>query len=264
MRVRRFILRFLGGLLLLLLAVAAALYITASWDPAAYRPAELGPEQQDDRLHEFVGHVADFNNQVGAGESFAWTLTAEQANAYLGSVDAIASLPLNRRIDAMARLEQAGFYQPAVAMEGGVLTLMVRHRSVDKVISADLAFAFTDEGLLTARIAAVRIGRLPVPRRLVDGKLAEARARLLEQLEAAERTRSASFAGIDLDRVARLLREVVAILDGEPVDPFIAWGAHRARIEGIDIGDGRLTLHVVSGSRLRPKETSSSRPAGGG
>jgi len=246
MRIVRVILWALGGIFLAFVLAVAVIYAMACMAPSSYEPESYNDEQQKQALDDFVNRILDFGNQAGAGRPFTWTITAAQANAYLASLDAIASL-VDEPAHPTAEMERAGFTGPAVAMREGVLTLMVHANRYDKVLSVDLAFDFDAQGDLTVRTVAMRVGRLPVPR----GYLRDARQRmhleLARLLAEAERIEDALLGPVPVGRLASLLRHVLGALDGEYVRPEFLWplGKHRVLVEGVDIADGSLTLRVL-------------------
>ena len=242
MRIKQLIRR-----LAVLLATAAiaggALYLLAIRIPCYYKPLRLSAAEQEDGMRHFVNHISRFCSRAGAGKAFTWALTADQANEYLASMDAIAALP-GRPLHPSARLAEAGFEDPALAMRDGVLTIAMRSRRHNKILSLDLRFESNDAGELTARIAAARIGSLPVPRGLLDEHIRQARHELHRRLAAASARPDDRVGPIRLDELTAVLRRLMEMTDGKYVRPVVVSpiGRHRVVIQDIEISDGRLTL----------------------
>ena len=266
MRIRRAIGWGLGSILLSGLVVAGVLYLMLSAAPSAYRPVRLGQDEQDAATAEFWNQVLEWISSAGAGKPFTWTITAAQVNRYLASVDRIASsVPSRQQVRPLAEVERAGLVAPAVAMEGGKLTVMVRSKKYDKIVSADIVFAFDARGRLSASVRAVRVGLLPVPKRLLVGRFARVAADLAERLDAARRVEPSRAGRVSLAHVAGVLRELLAMLGGRRVLPVVTepLQGHRAQVRRIEIRDGRLTVHADPLPHPR-RGGSSARPRVGG
>jgi len=236
-------------------ATAGVLYLLAIRIPGHYKPMRLSAAEQEDGMRHFVNRVGKFCSAAGPGKPFTWTLTARQANEYLASMDAIAALP-GRPLHPSARLAEAGFEDPAVAMRDGVLTIALHSRRHDKILSLDVRFVFNDAGDLTARIDAARIGSLPVPRRLLDEQIRQGRRQLDRRLAAAAAHPDHYIGPIRLGELTAMLRELMKMTNGKYVRPVIISpaGGHRVVVKDIEIRNGRLTLHC------RPDDQASSAP----
>ncbi len=254
MRLRRGMRRFLIFLLVAVVAAAVVVYVMVCRRPAGYDPVHLSVEEQDRWARLFSNHIVnDFYSKAGAGRPFAWTLTAQQANHYLAAIDGIATLrsfEAGKRVYAMARMEKAGLVAPAVAMGDGLLTLMVHQKRHDKIISVDIGFAFEDE-FMTARLRGVRVGTMPIPLMLLEGRLAEVRAKLSDQLVQAERAGDPGPGSLRVTRLAKLLRQVLRMLDGQWIRPEIEVDRHRVLVESIDIEEGKLAIRFTPVLRTR-------------
>lgn len=259
MRVRRIICRVLVVLLVAVVLMAGLLYGLADRIPADYREAlqrvprltELNElAERDNRegpRRKFLELYGDFSKYGGAGKPFAFCITADEVNMCLVSMDRIASMQSAKPVQATAKLEKAGFSDPMVAMDDGVLTLMVWSIEYGKVISADLSFIFDDQGDMRLEILAIRIGVLPVPKSLLEGRI----SRLCEKLQSL--LGRGSDNGNDIQQtapardVARILRAVASMLNGQAVRPILPWrdlGArHPLMITDVVVTDGALTLH---------------------
>ena len=254
MRAGRVIRKLLILLLVTLLGAAVAIYAMVHRVPPAYRWRHLGPQQQKAAADRFVNHIAgDFGEKIGRtkpGETFTWTITADQANAYLAGIDAIVSLGSlgpDRPGRALAEMERAGLADPFVGMGDGVVTLMAKARRHDVILSVDLAFQFDDAGQLTLRVAALRVGVMPVPQWLLAGQVHAVRESLSAQLAQAESSGQAGGV-VDTRRLAGMARQLLRMLAGEHVRPELVYklgATHRALVQRIEITDGALTLHCV-------------------
>ena len=255
-------------LLVALVLAAVIAYGLASRIPADYRPARLTADQQQKQVNRFFALLGRFSEHGGAGRPFTWSVTDKEANLCLGSIDAIASLRPGESVHPMAELEREGFSDPAVAMHEGVLRLMIRSTGSKKILGVDLSFVFDDRGDVQAKIAGMRVGEMPVPKILFRRKLRELREDLQKLLAGAEEGASAPFGSIRTGDVARFLEAVVGMLDGAPAKPEIVWddgaAAHPLRITGVEITEGKLTLHVDPVIGAPPTEPTSPAPGGGG
>jgi len=254
MRAGRMVRRLLVYLLVAVVIAALVVFAMISYVPSSYRWRHRSPEEQKIARNAFVKHIGEgFGNRIGrarVGEVFTWTLTAEQANDYLASLDAIASLGSldeDEPVYALAAMERAGLADPAVAMDDGLLTVMAKVRKYGKVFSIDLALEFDDAGDLGIRIAGMRIGAMPVPQAILEDRVQQARSRLSAQLARAERAQDARLGAVDLSQLAGLMRESLSMLTGESVRPVLRYKlfgtTHRAQVRRIEIDEGKLTLH---------------------
>ena len=63
-----------------------------------------------------------------------------------------ASRPSGKAGEVYRAMEKAGFIDPAVSLGDGILTVMVRSKEYDKVLSADVSFSFTADRKLRVRL----------------------------------------------------------------------------------------------------------------
>ncbi len=246
--------RFLLTVVAALILAGGVLYIQASRIPVEYRPAQLSAEQRQQAVDEFWNQkiLDEFGNATQRNEPFDWALSAEQLNRYLAAMDEIAAkTPMVKSGTIYRGLEKAGLAEPAAAMGDGVLTLMVRSKEYDKVLSVDLSFRFTDDGRLRVRLGEARVGRLTLPDFWVRGRL----ERLKEMLptkgwadkDSAGGSDSRRLMGIPSQDVAMVLTNVLAAINEEPIRTELTWPIKkkRVRIEAIEIADNSLRMHVV-------------------
>jgi len=239
------------------LAATGGLYLAASGVPERYRPVWLGPAERQAAAKRLIDkHVLSFHNAVQDVRPFTWTATQEELNRYLASMDEIASLAPDRRPGEVERsMRRAGFADPAVALEDGVVVLMVRLRRYNKIISAELSLQSLSDHKLAVRLQAVYLGYLPVPRSQLRAVLKRLQAELAGAADREKRqVGRASFAGVVSERITELLAVVLGAVDRDPIDTEILWpfGKKYVRIERVEIVPGRLTLYVVPTRRKTP------------
>ena len=250
-----------------LLLTAGVLYYVASSVPAEYCPENLTPEQRKQAAKDFFNeHFAKFNNIAHNTTPAKWSITQKQLNAYLASMDEIAELPPDsRRNDVNKQLDSAGLAAPAAKLHDGVLTLMIRAKEYNKVISADIAFQSVEEGKLQVKLVAARVGNLTVPRGFVGDRLNELKASLIERMKRRQEERRdptrhaaghrATPTGASLEDVQRVLTGVISAIDEPPMRPEFVWpiGRKRVRIDKVEITEGQATLHITPLGRAKRK-----------
>ncbi len=232
--------------------VLAAIYVLTSWVPRAYAPARLSAEMRTAVANShFPNHVMDFGNATQLNEPFTWTLTQGQLNAYLASADEIADFfspgpGMKGQVDSvLAEAELTGL---AAAMDDGVLTLMARRVGRNQIISVGVSFDHAADGRVKINLKHLRLGLLPVPRKLIAShveKFAQALPQRTVAMGSADDERAGLFA-VSADDLGQLIGQLIKALDGEPIDTVIDWpvGKKTVRIERTEINDGELTLHV--------------------
>ena len=246
-------------MLIVAVLAVALFYGLADRTPADYREAL----HRVTRLTELAGRTdrtdlelprpymklyGDFSEHGGAGKPFAFRITADEVNICLAAMDEIASWSSAEPVHVKAELAKAGFSGPAVAMDDGVLTLMVESTEHKKVVSVDLAFVFNEQGNVRMEILAMRVGVLPVPKAMLVGNLKQLRRKLQDLLGRSGDAEVGRFGSLPAKHVAKFLRAVVSMLDGAAIRPEVLWKAgakHRVLIKKIEITDGELTLHFA-------------------
>ncbi|MCP4375844.1 MAG: hypothetical protein GY794_06680 [bacterium] len=222
---REFLLRILVWTLVTLMVTAGAVYIQASRIPDNYHPAKLTREEAEKVAHKFAHDIVQkFGNNVKRAKEFDWTITQSTINGYLAATDEIAfCLPRGmKRGQVDAEMAKLGLADPAVAMEDGKLTLMIRSTDYNKILSAEISVNLLDDGRLKFTLEATRIGKLPVPSGFLIGKI--------EAL-------SQKLTGEKSDNISETLAELLAAIGGEPINPPEAW-----RIQGIKVSIKSLTI----------------------
>jgi hypothetical protein len=234
---------------LLLAAAAVAVYVAASWVPGQYHPADLPARQRNVEGQRFLAMVVETRNKVQVREPFSVSISEEELNNYLASMDEIVALVPNRKPgEVRGPLERLGLAEPSAAIGEGVLTLMIRLSEYGKVVSADVSFEFLPDDQLQIRLGAVRVGRLTVPQSLIRGPLQQAREKLAAGMRhtlAGEPERSS--ASVSIEEVSALLGRAVAAIDEKPISTDL--GKYHQRIAGVELHDKTLTL------RFQPTET---------
>jgi hypothetical protein len=236
----------------LVVLAGAILFGLASRTPSNYHPAHLTPAQQDEQATLLANHIAEFGNRAGAGDEFWWTITADQANKYLASIDSIVSMAYEKSSTPMAELAKLGFSEPAVAMNDGVVTVMVNYAKYGKILSADLVAGFDKEGKLNFSVRQMRVGDMALPDAVVGQHLDDARVKLMHKLSAAKDETGARIGPVPVEAFRGLAYRVVEMLGGKYVSPEIVWpvGAkHRVLVDQIVAQDGKLSIHSVPYNR---------------
>lgn len=254
--------RFLATVVAALGLTAGALYIQASRIPTEYRPAQLSAEQRERAADEFWNHkiLDEFGNAAQKNEAFDWAMSGEQLNRYLAAMDEIAAKTPSVKPGVVYRgLEKVSLAEPAAALRDGILTLMVRSKRYDKVLSVDVSFSFTPDGRLCVRLGEARVGRLTLPDFWVQGQLKRLKhlipAEGWANGEGTERSVRRALAGLSSRDVALVLGAVLSGINEEPIAAELTWPVNKkhVRIEAVEIAGGMLRLHVVPiGRKNRP------------
>lgn len=246
------------GLILVLLAGAAAaltVYLLAGAVPESYQPSDLTPAQREQAVTELANEYSRFNEQAVAGDTYTWTLTQDQVNRYLASMDEANAMRVGHEAGEVKRkLARAGIADPAIVLDDGAVTLMCRLREYDKIVAADLTFEFTADGKLRLKLAGARIGRLPLPRDIVAEKLNRLKG-VLANAGKRSSDREKAPTGQATGEFAEALRAVVMAIEGDPIDPTAVLQASKRRVRFTDvtIDDGLLTLTVQPVATTQPR-----------
>jgi len=256
MRITRKTKKLLLAALAALAAALAVAWVLAGRVPSAYRPADLTAPQRDAAARAFYRRLALFNNEVQKGLPFAWTVSEEEINDYLGAMDEIAAKDprgSGQSGTASRAMARAGLSAPAVALDDGELRLMARSTRYDKVLSAGLRFDFAADGRLRVRVAHAGVGNLPLP--------AAAVRRQLAHLGGDARHGGDDGAGGGVEQVPAA---VLAALDGQRVDPVFTWKLttrRHLRITSVEIADGVIVLSFAP-ARPATRAADANEPTG--
>ena len=176
---------------------------------------------------------------------FVHEVRQDDLNEYLASLDEIAFLGLSpsevgqKSGRVREAMDKVGLADPSVKIGDGVLTLMVRTKSSNKILSLDLELRLTDKECFP-KIGQVRIGHMPLPRGFVKESLRLLRDTLL--LRVAEKKESGRKLDLDL-----ILAEVlIAAIEEKTVSTEIRIIKKKPkRIQRLDIEEGTLKIHFV-------------------
>ncbi|MCD4823574.1 MAG: hypothetical protein K8S55_03135 [Phycisphaerae bacterium] len=238
-----------GAILIVIFGLMLALAITfllASMVPQDYEPRQLTQQERQNVARKFANKaINDLLNKFEDVKPFTHTITEDELNHYLASLDEIAFLRLGKKnaasksTELFEAMDKAGFLDPMVKMDDGVLTIMVQTRSSKKVISLDLSFMITDDGRLTVNLEQVRIGRMPVPQFIISEGL-EALQKTLPQSQSGKLNRM-SVRNLDL-----MIATIIGSIGETPIPTKIAISRKKPKqLRRIDIEDGELKLHFV-------------------
>ena len=233
----------------LLLAAALVVYLLASRVPDDYRPSRQGRAQRDAAMRTFLrDQVMGFTNEGEKNVPYAWSVDERSLNEYLDAADEIAVRGGGQAGVIHRVASRLGLRDPAIALDDGVMKLMVRSTRHEKIVSVLLRFDSTPGKKLRVRVAGVRVGRVPVPAALVRGKIEQLGRTVTRRLRADPDPEPEQVGGVSSLAVGRMLGQVIAAIDGEPIDTELSWKKttrKRVRVERVEIDDGKLTLYVV-------------------
>lgn len=230
-------------LVVALVGTAAVLYVLASRIPSEYRPTRLTQQQKEDAAYEFVNRklIRELSNPAQEQLPFDWSITEDEINRYVASMDEIAWLGLDWEPGRMqGQLDEAGLAEPAVSLGDGTLTLMVRDTNRQKVLSVTLV-PEEDEGRLGFRLVGARVGQLSVPRSIVAGQIEQLQRQLAEEHLNDEDAEP----GAPVEQFGRMLAGLLAG-DDPQVEPVFTAGINRrrVRVSEVAIADKKLTLRL--------------------
>ncbi|HPS51925.1 MAG TPA: hypothetical protein PLK08_00065 [Phycisphaerae bacterium] len=236
--------RIITGVVLALMLLLAILFLMASTVPGDYGPFQLTQQERKEAAQDFINkHGAPLLVQIRRPEPFEHTITEDELNYYFASLEEIAFLkPAKRNQERKTSgvyeaMDAAGFADPAVRLDDGVMTLMVRSRAANKVISVDIGFDMTDDRHLLISIKSVRIGKLAVPQTLVAGSINTFKTAVGPQDAITEESLR------DLDSI---IANVIAKINDKPFPTEFKLGSKRLReIRDFKIDDGKLTVKIV-------------------
>ncbi len=234
-----------------LVALAAGLmYVQTSRIPASYGPARLTASQKKQEVKRFWNKfLGEFNDGVQGLAAFEWTVSQEQVNCWLASIDEIAaSRPDGRAGEVYEAMDQAGLAEPAVAFGDGVITLMIRSTEHNKIFSADLSFSMTDDRKLQVSLSGARVGRLDLPRDWVRQRVSQVKEMLGRNgLAARDANADEEGGGVSPEDVAQALSQILAAVDEKPISTEFTWpiSKNRVLVEDVTISDGQLRLRLA-------------------
>jgi hypothetical protein len=166
------------GLLVLLVAaaalgiIAAVLYRQADLAPEDYHPVHLTADEREQTAIRFINKVINgFGNKAEMDEPFEWSLSQDEANRALASMDEIAFQSGQERGKISSQMDRMGVSDPVVTFGKDSVRLMIRSREHDKVLVADLAFRMGPDGALRVRLQQASVGRMAIPQSVVEQQL---------------------------------------------------------------------------------------------
>ncbi len=250
MRIGKIVLRLLLLVLLCLAGAGVYVYHQACSSPEGYQPLKLPPDQAQAAANAFINRkiIEEFGNQTQLNRPFDWTLTQQQANEALASMDEIA-FQLGGSPDAVKRqMEKQGLAGPAVQFKDDRVVLMVNSTTYDKVISLEMSVSSLPDGRLATRLEDVRVGRQSVPRSLVDEELAAVENSLAPATQNAEEEGSVigPVGLVHAKDLGKLLKAVFGAINGEPIRPVLKWPVNHKKVavQSVDLYNGQMTLHL--------------------
>ena len=253
MRARKAIKRigvlFLAGVFL----VGGALYVQASRIPANYRPARLTVEEKDRAVKSFwQKFFGEFNDGAQDVVPYTWTVSEKEINAWLAAADEIgASIPSGEPGSVYQEMERLGLADPAVSFRNEVISLMVRSKRHDKILSADLAFDVTVDRKLLVRLVRTRVGRLTLPSAWVQGRIDQLKnlgpPDTWKETSGGNETTGRSASSLTSEDIASALTNVLGAIDSAPIAAELVWPINKKtlRIEEVQVADGVLKLRIV-------------------
>jgi len=240
--------------LVLIIAGLVTAYIMASSVPSDYKPIRLTVAEKDAAMREFRRRLMEFNNEGQKNQPFDWTLTQDQLNRYMDSMDEIAVQGGAKAGSVHRAMESIGLAEPTVVLDSGQVRIVAKSLQYKKIVSLNIALRLGPDGRLRVSIASARIGRLPMPTSLVRSMIDRLRGRLARAV--GDTTSAPAMGGLDSSQVGLVLRRLISAIDGEPIPTEMTWRIQtrkRVRVTRIDIADGKLTLHMEHVGR--PAET---------
>jgi hypothetical protein len=241
--------------------VAIILYVMGRSVPEEYRPPIMSTQERTDAAKQFYRKVMDFSDGAQSNEPFEWLLTVDQINKCLCSLDEIAALlPDGQSGEVKEMMESAGLSDPVAVLGDGCMTVMAR-AGRDSVVSVDVAMKMDEQGRLGIFLGQARIGRVPVPERLLKAQLEELKADLLDRRGRGGGDRTGGMAArLAGSAGAGFFDIMLATIDGKPFVPTSSWKGRIVRLEGLEITPNHLSLRVRATPKARRgSQTGSSR-----
>ncbi len=231
--------------LMLLVAVG---FLLASTRPAEYSPYQLEHADQKRVAKIFFSNAADLLSEFGKLEPITHSITEDQLNQYLASLDEIAFLRLGSNTVAkkssqvVQAMEKAGVRGPMVKFrDGGTITIMVQSDGTRKIVSIDLALTVNDDRQLLVKLTGARVGRMPIPVSLLGGTIKT----LKNALDKPKPASDASSKRIRID-ASDVMAMLIRAIDAEPMDTVVRIKRKNPKALGrLEIRDSTLHLYFV-------------------
>ncbi len=227
-----------------LMLLASVIFLIASSVPAGYNPVRLNQQEREKFAQDFINnHAVEFLNKTWENKDFTHEITQDELNWYLAALEEIAFLKpgkageKKKSGEVYEAMDKAGLADPVITMDDGVITLMVRTKDSNKVLSVDISMKITDDERLAVRLEQVRIGRMPIPSSVLNKGLRAMKNAIKK------RNVNGEDAAKDLDG---LLGTVLASINEEPIPTEMKFKKKVIRkIVELNIDDGKLVMHVV-------------------
>lgn len=242
-----------GGLGVPLLAAGIVLFALAAADPEIYQPVRLDPAQRAEAAKTFYETVMAFSNGAQGAHPFRWSVSQRELNEFLASLDEINAFRPprrgggDRRGELARAMREAGLSDPAVELDDGAMSLMVRGPA-GMVATVRVAFERDEPGELYVRVLEKRLGRLPLPEGFLTERMERLQHRLDRKLTAEGQEVSARPApGDTAAAVGMALARVASAAGREPLPTEVVWPFNDKplRIDDVILRDDSLTLHVT-------------------
>jgi len=227
-----------------LMLCSSVVFLLACSVPAEYKPIQLTQKERKLFAKDFVDrHGLAFLNKVQENQAFTHTISQDELNLYLASLDEIAFLKPGRDRKSKTTggiyeaMDKAGLADPVIRMHDGVFTIMVRTRGSNKVVALDISMKITDDDRLAVALEHARIGLMPMPQALLDKSITSLKRAVAKKSQASEASAR------DLDG---LLSTVLASINEDPIGTELKFSRKRIRkITELTIEDGKLIMRVV-------------------
>jgi hypothetical protein len=237
-----------AGFLLLIALPAVLLYVAATRAPSDYHP--LGDRLTEQQRKGWANHCisnyfTNFHSKTEDIHPFTWSLTEEQLNLYVSSIDEIAWMgqfgvggPVRPQ---MANLGLSGW---CIALTDDGIKIMVRSTRYDKILSATLTFKTDSENRMRVRVERARMGVLVIPKSVIIGTLAKLKDQMARwrKEESDPKKRSG---GKTVGNLGALLENVLQMaVDDKPGEATLSGFVKPTKIERVDTSGGTLTIHL--------------------
>lgn len=243
MRRWKWIKRVVVGLVLAVLVAGGTLYYAISRVPEGYGLLALSQAQKKRAAQEFVSKAVTSLLNPAPGEVLRWVSTEDELNRYLASMDEIAHYRLGgKRGQVYRRLERARLSGLVVRLGEGRITFMFRSDEYGKIVSVDFSLAVTEDKKLLARLKGVRIGRLAIPETTVRRRMMALKESLAGKVAARKKNDASSRSSRPTDDMVKILTAIVSAIDEEPTAIEHKMNNKLVRLDGVEIGQGRLVL----------------------
>ena len=230
-------------LLFVALLAVGILFMIASMCPADYRPYQLTKQDRQLEAQRFVNNYMNkFLNNYNNIHPFTLEISDNQMNKFLASLDEIAILRPNKKGENLntggvyEALDRQGLADPFVKFENDKLTIMIRaQKQADKILSLSISMKALGDGKVKFALEGVSIGRLPIPKSIVEESL-----KLVKEELGKQKADSDEILSMD-----HLLTTVFTSLDSEPIVTKCKIRGKKKQISSIELKDGKLKIKYI-------------------